>query len=720
MFVSAEHLIQLGVSKATIKRKINSGEWRSLADTRTSQGIHGCHVLLASLPLEYQKDLLSRSAGLNNEGSSPPLLDLSDPTINDQERVLRAALLNILPEERAAWIDEATRVAKIVARFRAIKPKRKFYPGTKTYRFVPEVFELCREAACKSPVILRREPHRAEPPAPHTLDRWMRRYAVAGLLFYIPSAPSKNPQKIDKRCAVMSRGAQEWVRSEWRKFKSARYLFDALKRIAREKGWTIPSYSWFYRLWKRMPEIVKTFHLEGESAYVAKYAPFVPRDYSDLQALQVLCGDHSERDVTVLLNDGTLVRPWLTLWLDLRTWLIWGWYLDTVPSSHTIGMAYADGVRNFGAQPLSRPDDEYYNYVYTDHGRPYKSHYLDGTVLKVHEEAMSIDGGLRLLLTERKVGILEDFAVKHLLANLRNAKEKPVERVHRDISDWEENTLPEFCGRDAKSRPDKWRRLYAQHVQFQKGQREASPFRSIDEYREQLAIFITRHNTSTHERSTLGGRSVIPLDEYRRLYTTRYEVSEETLALLMMKPVKRVIGKDGVYCFQKHWFYYQEAMAEFKGMSVEVRYTDDDYSQVWVVLPNGEICKAPLIPPTSIINPNKKTLKAVKDARAYERKLIQEFDVLRGAQLRCETVEERTMSSLGPQAGRGSGQAEYEQHPKQAIVHKLTRIDRKRHGLTVSQRGASVEEVANAKTDDAIFSTAVRSRVSEFYGDESE
>jgi hypothetical protein len=53
-----------------------------------------------------------------------------------------------------------------------------------------------------------------------------------------------------------------------------------------------------------MPEIVRETHRKGWSHYEAKYAPYVPRDYSDLAALQVLCGDHSERDVSVLHQDG--------------------------------------------------------------------------------------------------------------------------------------------------------------------------------------------------------------------------------------------------------------------------------------------------------------------------------------------------------------------------------------------------------------------------------
>jgi hypothetical protein len=336
MFVATEQLIELGVSRAVIKRKLKSGEWKGLGVTRKRRGKFDSKVLLASLPLENQVAFLRSRVAADRATAGLALLDLSNPVIEEQEKVLRASLLRIPSEERAVWISEAIRVVKVVTRYGAIKPKRKFDHETGKYRFVPEVLKLCQEAACDSPVIIEREPHRADPPAPHTLDGWLRSYQDDGLLFFLRKAPTINPNKPDGRVAVMSEGAQQWISANWSRFKSARPLFKDLERSAKEKGWIIPSFSWFYRLWNKMPEIVKTFRLQGESTYTAKYAPFVPRDYSDLQALQVLCGDHSERDVTVLWNDGTLVRPWLTLWLDLCTWLIWGWYLTGVnPQNET-------------------------------------------------------------------------------------------------------------------------------------------------------------------------------------------------------------------------------------------------------------------------------------------------------------------------------------------------------------------------------------------------
>ena len=121
---------------------------------------------------------------------------------------------------------------------------------------------------------------------------------------------------------------------------------------------------------------------------------------------------------------------------------------------------------NFGAQPPCRAEDGYFSYVYTDRGRDYRSHHWDGKVIKVHKAAMNIDGALEFLLTEREVGILSDLQLRHLLARGRNPKEKPIERLFKDISDWERNSFKEYCGRNAAERPEAWRRLYARHQQF--------------------------------------------------------------------------------------------------------------------------------------------------------------------------------------------------------------------------------------------------------------
>ena len=712
MYIPAEQVIELGVSRSTLRQKLDSGEWRSRGQRYRRN--KSSHVLVASLPLEYQIKLLQRAALSDSRAKSDELIDVSEYSHENQ---MTAALLRLPPEERSAWIDEALRLANLVERYASIKPKRRSNPETGDHKFVPAVDRLCEEMACKSQVILKREPHRADPPSPYTLDDWLRAYREEGLLVFFRKAPTTDPKKIDNRLAAMSKGAMEWINNNWQTFRSPGALYDAIRKMGKEKGWTLPSRSWFYRTWINMPEIVKTFHLEGETAYISKHAPYVPRDYTDLQALQVLCGDHSERDVTILLPDGTLARPWSSLWYDLRTGLIWGWHMDSTPSSQTAGLAYADGIRNFGAQPPSRPEDGYYSYVYTDHDRTYKSHHWDGSVIAVHRQAMQIDGGLEFLLVQRRVGILDDFSVKHLLARRRNGREKPVERVHKVISDWEENSFKEYCGRDAKSRPDCWHKLYARHLQFTRGKRSDSPFMSFEEYREEFAAFVARYNSSAHQRATLGGKSIVPIDEYRRLYPNRYEIGQEALALLLMKADKRVIGKDGVQCFQSNWFYYHEAMSEFKGLTVEVRYSDEDYNRVWVVLPNSQLCEAILITPTSLINPNKRTLKAVSEAKAHERALIKNFHLVKQSQIRGETTETRVAKRLESESTGAEMFSASAPLPNQAVVHKLTRMDRKKLRVVSDENKTSSVEVAAVVTDDSIFDQPEQERVSEFDGD---
>ena len=242
----------------------------------------------------------------------------------EDDEKLRQILQHLPAQERPLWIAEANRLARLVEHYQRLKPKRRTNPLTGQKEFVPEVIALCQEARCDEAALLAKEPHRAKAPAPHTLDDWMRAYRREGLTTFLRSIYSSPPAQADLRRAAISLAAIEWLNSGWRDYTSPRHLYQALREEAELQGWTIPGESWLYRQWHNLAEIARAYHVEGAAGYEAKFAPYVPRDFTDLAALQVLCGDHSERDVLVRLPDGTLKRPWLTVWLDLRTGLLWG------------------------------------------------------------------------------------------------------------------------------------------------------------------------------------------------------------------------------------------------------------------------------------------------------------------------------------------------------------------------------------------------------------
>lgn len=707
IYVTTDQLIPLGVSCSTIKRKLKSGEWKAQEMSSVAGRIRKRLVLISSLPVELQlkwaqKKFLSEKPA---EPATTPS-DRPESLQPDAEGQLIKALLLLPADERVFWIVEALRLFKLVMRYGEIRPKRERDSATLRYRFVPSVYELCLEAACHNSVILSREPHRALPPSPYTLDGWWREYQQIGLLAFLRRRNYERRNPADKRLAVVSPAAASWMNDNWSRCYGPRPFYRELKELATHRCWKIPSESWVYRQWQKIPAYIRTYYSEGKKAYESKHAPYVPRDFTDLQALQVLSGDHSERDVTVSLLDGTIRRPWLTLWYDLRTGLIWGWYLSFSPSSQTAGLAYANGVQNFGAQPFSRPNDGFYSYVLTDRGRDYKSHNWDGREIAVHKEAMSLDGGFELLLINYRVGIVEEFDLRHLLTRGRNPKQNPVERVHRDISEWERNTFDEYCGPSAKDRPDRWHRLYEQHQQFKKGKRDTSPFIGIDQYRQGLAGFITKYNSAPHERQTLGGGKHIPTEIFSRLYTTRFQISEETLSLLLMKAEKRRVRKNGVQCFQKSWFYYHEAMSAFKGKDVEVRFSDDDYGKVFVILPNQKVCQAELITPTSLISPDKRTVNTIRRARAFERGVIKDFTLIAQSNIRGESVEDRVARQLDSHVAE-EGEAVGVAAPNTtSVVHKITRLD----GRVIRERRDDVtaDGVASAVADNSIFLTPRR------------
>lgn len=719
IWLSVDELVALGRARRKVLVNISSGKWHSREVGTGRNGKPIREVLLATLPRDLQRRWQQQYA-------APSLARISaakpaDTVDNHLVQVLnRYGVI-----EREAFIAEARRLTEIVQRYEAIDPKR-LRSDNGQHEFVPAVLALCQEAVCTNETVLAREPRRAQCPSPYTLDGWSRRFRQDGLLTFLRSPATAG--KDDRRKAVISPEAIEWVNENWRTCPTPRALYEKLKRRARKHHWKIPSERWVYRKWNALPKPVKTLLLLGEKAYVSTCAPYVPRDYSDLDALQILNGDHSQRDVTVRLRDGSLARPWLTLWQCLRTGLLWGWHLDLVPSSRTVGLAYANGVRTFGAQPLSRPKENYYSYLYTDQGKDYKSRNLDGKVIDVHKHAMGIGGGLEALRIQRRVGLLDDLGLKHLLARGYNAREKPIERTHRVISDWEQRTFDvEYCGRDAKNKPEAWQDAFHRHARLlrrAKGNHlllNDSPFMSLDDYRDALTGFIAEYNHTEHQRMTLGGALVVPIEEYHRLYTTHYTISEEALALFLMKVEKRKVTKNGVWLHQRNWWYLNSALWEYKNdTEVEVRYSEDDYSRCWVVVPDGKIIEAQLVTPTTILNPNKATVKMVAEAAAHERKVIRQFSFITQSQIRGESVEDRVAALIQPEevvdvaAVAGGG---VDVMPVPAQVHSFTRMDHQKVRVP-KKRNVTAHDVTTTIADSNIFRPSGTKKVKEFDFDE--
>ncbi|HYP29385.1 MAG TPA: transposase [Blastocatellia bacterium] len=621
---------------------------------------------------------------------------------------LERGLARIPPDERDRWISELNRLAAIIERFDSLSPKQTKHPSSGELVFTKAVFELCREAACTDQVILARTPSRGAPPSPHTLTRWLRSYREDGLIAFLRSHSTAPIDKPDRRKVRLCKEAADFINSNWRTRRSPKTLYECVRDKAEQEGWAIPSYKWFQRQYRKIPRIIYSLVFKGEKHYQSNFAPYVPRDASDLGALQLLCGDHKQSDVSVLWRDGkTLLRPWITLWQDVRTGLIWGWHVDVTPSSATIGRAYARGVRDFGAQPPARPETGYKSYVYTDNGRDYRSRHMNGKI-EVHHKAASLKGGIEFIRRHEHIGLFNDTDVEQVFARARNAKEKPVERTNADIARWEMNTFEEWCGNSTDTRPDKWRKLYEQHLKANKGKGRVkeSPFIGFDEYVEALAGFIRDYNHKEHTRSVLGGATVVPIEEFQRLYTTPYTIKEETLALILMKAERKTIGKLGVGCSAgaSSWRWQHPAMSIYKGKRVEVRYDPNDLRTVWVVLPDGNLCEASYFPQSGYLTPNKQTADLVRSTIKREKNMEKTYRLALESQLRGESVEERLQLThdIKPVEADEREQEEAIGAERGASVTLLTKYDRPKERAALKPR-VTAEDVAKVVMDESFF-----------------
>ncbi len=141
------------------------------------------------------------------------------------------------------------------------------------------------------------------------------------------------------------------------------------RRDADREGWAWSESYQATTKWLRSYDNLQMTFLcrKGHDAYTKKFMPHSEIDYSKLQPGAFYQGDHHECDFWVE-HDGKQLRPWLTVWQDLRTRAIVGWHLGPVPHQDAILAALRRALSDWAIPERMR----------IDNGRDYTSQLVAG------------------------------------------------------------------------------------------------------------------------------------------------------------------------------------------------------------------------------------------------------------------------------------------------------------------------------------------------------
>lgn len=379
------------------------------------------------------------------------------------------------------------------------------------------------------------------------------------------------------------------------------------------------SYSTVRRVILGMAPTVRTLGREGRKAFESRHGIFIPRSYEDLRNREIFCGDHHEFDLFVHTRSGRLMRPWISAWLDLKTEVLVGWFISERPNSQTIALAFRHAVLPKPEGIMGLPES-----VYVDHGKDYRSHYLEGHTKRLGRmQADSVDlfahtNGLGIVDRRRMDGLWQGLGISVRHALPYNAQAKPIERFFGTVERDFVQDLPGWCASKVDLRPvDILKDQVVRHQMWLKGETENTPFLHIAEFALHFEKWLyERYLRSPHSRL---GRS--PLEAYRREYGAPMVLEERGLDILLMRAERRLIRRNGLELFERNRWYWSEKLVGREGTHVGVRWDPRDLSKVLVYTKEGFLCEAFNLE-LSNFHPTLEQMRQYKRMKKLQRDLI--------------------------------------------------------------------------------------------------
>ena len=411
-----------------------------------------------------------------------------------------------------------------------------------------------------------------------TLWRWRKRIDGHDHAHWLPLlAPDWKGR--NKR-ADISEAAWDYILARYLNTSKTKLsvIYKLALKESESRAWVLPSIKTVQRMVDELPTWMKTAGREGQEA-VARAYPAQRRDYTTLKLHELWESDGRKADVFCRWPDGSVGRPVIVIWREVRTRMVLGVRGFKNTCAAVVVLAFRQALERSGATPLR---------ALMDNGREYASKVVTGGQKTRY----------RFKISETEPpGVMTLIGTEAQWATPYHGQAKPVESFWRYIAEHVDQ-LPEFqgayVGRNTVEKPE-----------------DCSPNKAIplEAYGAKLAEAIETFNQRPHRGRGMNGKSPFELYEaLSREAVVRRPTAAHLRMLLLGVKVLRLDSRDASVSFNLDGFgavrYWTERLADLPRSKPYNVYYDPESPAQPVAIYDGEryICDAPPIGLTAFLD----------------------------------------------------------------------------------------------------------------------
>ena len=409
----------------------------------------------------------------------------------------------------------------------------------------------------------------SRPVTRRTLQKWAQDYRANRIMGLVPKARNKRantvPADLWGRFCTHAYQLNDgtWVGYLDLSQPNASECLKHVKEWCDQHGRKCPSYNTFQKAIKSISEATYIAYRKGKKAFTDLCEPYMERDYTTLDANEWWCSDHHVLDLLCRFPDGSIGRPWLTAWQDVRSRKIVGWTVCESPNTDTIMASLRQAVMVWGI-PL---------HVLIDNGKDYRNQHFANMRNQPNRKIVD-EGRVRPLLAQLDV-------VAHF-CKIYHGQSKPVERFFEEVK----NRFAKYFISYKGGRPDEKPEERLKQVE------KSGNYPSIEDVRERFETWVEKHHNALegHRGNGMDRRSPNQVYGLSMSQAAKRTAPEAALNLLLMRTTKPLkIQQNGVRIWDD-WYRADEMFDRPQDLThLYLRYDPDNLDQVLCFTPDDRL-----------------------------------------------------------------------------------------------------------------------------------